>query len=379
MFQQVFHFISTVGAVQGVLLSLVFLFGKSVPASRKLLGWYVLLFSLGLLEPYVEANWAGYLWGQVMFTLLAYGNFLYGPLLYLFVYYLVRNENVFRRGHLLHFVPFIAGVSLELVQLFSGMAVVAGELYDFIAFELLIAHILTYNILTIYLLHRHGHALLEVYSNLEANDLRWLKGFVILLTVIYVVSFTITHLIAFGVEVRDFYLLVQLAITVAIYALSYRAILRPKLFYPDHAVDIAQGAVRYERSGLKPEKAKMYEAQLREYMEQEKPYLDPALSVYTLAEKLEIPRHHLTQVINECFQKNFYAFVNDYRVEEVQRMILDPKFSHFNLSALGLEAGFKSKTAFNNNFKKVTGLTPSEWRRNMLNNGKSFSVKDVQA
>jgi AraC-like DNA-binding protein len=60
--------------------------------------------------------------------------------------------------------------------------------------------------------------------------------------------------------------------------------------------------------------------------------------------------------------KNFYAYINEYRVEEAKRKIADSRFAHLNLTGIALESGFKSKSAFNINFKKITGQTPTEWR-----------------
>jgi AraC-like DNA-binding protein len=60
--------------------------------------------------------------------------------------------------------------------------------------------------------------------------------------------------------------------------------------------------------------------------------------------------------------KNFYAYVNQYRVEEAKRKITDARLAHLNLTGIALESGFKSKSAFNLNFKKITGYTPTEWR-----------------
>jgi AraC-like DNA-binding protein len=227
-----------------------------------------------------------------------------------------------------------------------------GEL---IAFEGLIVQILTYNILAVRMLRKY-------------RNIRWLEHFLVFLTGIYVLSFTISHLIMMGVEANKFYLLVQLTITLSIYLLSYKSILIPEIFSLKTSADPSRnGMKKYERSGLKPEEAVLYLEQLKLYMEERKAYLNPNMTIDQMAKDMGISRHHLTQVINEHFNKNFYGFVNHYRVEEVKRMITDKKYNHLSLSALGLEAGFKSKTTFNSNFKKETNLTPSEWKNRQKN------------
>ena len=94
-------------------------------------------------------------------------------------------------------------------------------------------------------------------------------------------------------------------------------------------------------------------------MENEKPYLDPKLTLSKLASMLGISSNHLSQVINQYEKVNFCDFVNKYRIEEFK--IQTKKNPHFNILALALEAGFNSKSAFNHIFKKHTGKTPSQY------------------
>jgi YesN/AraC family two-component response regulator len=151
-------------------------------------------------------------------------------------------------------------------------------------------------------------------------------------------------------------------------------LLQPQLFFlepfssndkikTESTISEANATEKYLRSGLKPEQAERYLQNLLDFMETEKPYCDPDLTLPALSDKLAISRNHLTEIINEKLDKNFFEFVNTYRVEEVKKLLADSSLSYLNLYALGLKAGFKSKTAFNNNFKKITGLTPSKWKQ----------------
>ena len=81
-----------------------------------------------------------------------------------------------------------------------------------------------------------------------------------------------------------------------------------------------------------------------------------------MAEALSVSPHNLSEMINTQLGKNFYDFVNGYRVEEVQRRLVDPGSAHLTVLALGLEAGFNSKSSFNAVFKKHTKMTPSQYR-----------------
>ena len=119
---------------------------------------------------------------------------------------------------------------------------------------------------------------------------------------------------------------------------------------------------RYEKSGLKENMAEKYKKLLLNYMLNEKPYLDGDLTIHDVSESLNIPRHHLTQVINENMKMNFYYFINEYRVEEAKNRLTDPKFMKFTILSIAYDSGFNSKSSFNGIFKKFTGCTPSDYR-----------------
>ena len=87
------------------------------------------------------------------------------------------------------------------------------------------------------------------------------------------------------------------------------------------------------------------------------------LTIYDLSNQLQIPRHFLSEVINEHLGKNFYNLVNDYRVEEVKGRLEDPRFKHLTILAIAYDSGFNAKSSFNTIFKEKTGMTPSEYQK----------------
>lgn len=91
-------------------------------------------------------------------------------------------------------------------------------------------------------------------------------------------------------------------------------------------------------------------------------YRDPYLSQERVAELLNISSGYLSQIVNDVTKKNFAAYINSYRVKEIKKMIVSAEFDKYSLLAIGLEAGFKSKTTFYTSFKKETGLTPSQYK-----------------
>ncbi len=98
-------------------------------------------------------------------------------------------------------------------------------------------------------------------------------------------------------------------------------------------------------------------------IESEKLYRNPALSMDILAQKSNLSNGYLSQIINQKEGKNFYDFINTYRIEEVKAHLKDAEYDHYSILGIGLEAGFQSKSTFNAVFKKMTGMTPTQYKK----------------
>lgn len=122
---------------------------------------------------------------------------------------------------------------------------------------------------------------------------------------------------------------------------------------------------RYERSGMDARMMNDYETALAAFMQKSRIYLDPDLSLEILASRMKMSRHHLTQLLNEKLEKNFYSFINEYRIEEAIGRLNDPSLQ-VNILSLAFDCGFNSKSSFNNYFKKITGSTPTAYRKQQL-------------
>lgn len=116
------------------------------------------------------------------------------------------------------------------------------------------------------------------------------------------------------------------------------------------------------KSGLSDDKTRDMVAKIIAAMEEEKLYKETELTLRDLANKLQYPSYQVSQGLNEGLGKNFYDLVNGYRVEEAKRLLVDPKSTNYTILAVGFEAGFNSKTTFNTVFKKMTGVTPTDFR-----------------
>lgn len=108
----------------------------------------------------------------------------------------------------------------------------------------------------------------------------------------------------------------------------------------------------------------VYFKELCRLLEKDKIYQNPELSLKMAAEKLNISSTYLSQLVNVLSNYNFSDFINQYRVKDAEEKLTDDSFNKYTILAIGLEAGFNSKSAFYSAFKKHTGTTPSEYRNN---------------
>ncbi|MEP2023273.1 MAG: helix-turn-helix domain-containing protein [Reichenbachiella sp.] len=100
---------------------------------------------------------------------------------------------------------------------------------------------------------------------------------------------------------------------------------------------------------------------LDQLMSNERMYLESDLSLRHLAEAVHIHPNKLSWILNDQMGKNFNEFVNEFRLHEFQQKAVDPANKHLTLLGLAYESGFRSKSVFNDFFKKNTGLTPKAW------------------
>ncbi len=96
----------------------------------------------------------------------------------------------------------------------------------------------------------------------------------------------------------------------------------------------------------------------------EKIFRDENLSLLSLAEKLNITPHQLSWIINEKMNQSFSTLVNRHRIEYVKKRLATGMKNETTILQMALDSGFSTKTAFNRAFKKFTGLTPSQYRKN---------------
>ncbi|GAB4004413.1 hypothetical protein GCM10028808_02100 [Spirosoma migulaei] len=128
---------------------------------------------------------------------------------------------------------------------------------------------------------------------------------------------------------------------------------------------IPEPEVRYRHSGLPAHVARQFAQQLQGLMRTEQLYHDNELRLETVADRLNISRHHLSQVLNEQLGMSFFEYINSLRVNEARELLRQVPRQQLNIIEVAYQVGFNNKVSFNKAFKQATGQTPSEFRRSM--------------
>ncbi len=123
---------------------------------------------------------------------------------------------------------------------------------------------------------------------------------------------------------------------------------------------------KYKKASLPEEQATQIDERLNTIMSQEKPYLNPKLSLSDLAEFIDVTTNQLSQFLNEHRRKNFYDYLNHYRLQAFLERKKQMEYDHYNILGLAYECGFNSKTTFNTFFKKILRASPTEYFKQFL-------------
>ncbi|WP_436516821.1 helix-turn-helix domain-containing protein [Ekhidna sp. To15] len=364
-----------IGAVQALFFS-----GLAINKRKKSLGdyvmvaWFVLLaillFSYSLEVMAIEEQY------PIFWSLTTGLSLLIGPITLMYVLaYTQRNQHI-HLLHALHALPYIVFTiiiclkmtNLSELSVREGINLIEdGREPTFAVFELFrIFQGPVYLIISLIVLKKHNIRIGGQFSYTENIDLKWVRNVILMLTLIWVTVVVVNVLTNFNQffswQTGDN--LIYIVVTITVFVNGYYGIKQQLIFSPAIAtirLHDKQSKSQYIKSSLSDKESKAYLQALIQYMEEEKPYLDGKLSLAQVAAHLGITTNHLSQVINGELEKNFFDFINTYRVRIVKEKIIDPSNSHLTLLALALESGFNSKSSFNNIFKKHTGYTPSQF------------------
>lgn len=305
------------------------------------------------------------------------------PLHFLYTKHLIQRSQYFKRTDLYHFIPFllfeIVLFLIILVELQKSLSINFNVLETDCLLEIFSSTIIIQGIiylgLSLRMIKKYNDNVKNVLSSIEQVQLTWLRNITfagIFAISIYLIEY-IFHL--GGVNISGF-IISSVCFAAYVYGMGYVGLLKSEIFADPiikknmaeiETVEISRNEKelrKYERSGLSQELAEKHLNHLINIMNDEKLYLNSSLTLTDLAEKLSISTHNLSEIINTRLNKNFYDFINGYRINQAKIDLLDPSKKNLKILSIAFDAGFNSKTTFNTLFKEYTGKTPSEFRSN---------------
>lgn len=204
------------------------------------------------------------------------------------------------------------------------------------------------------------------YSTTRDKSLSWLRPFLwmnFVVTILWLISY-IQQIIGFYEAAEVMFIWSTIGLGLLLYIIGYSLILKYNWF---HTVPIKNKPQEDVASQSKlSSKTDAYYEGLMELMNDEKLYADVELTLQSLSERLGISAGYLSKIINQKEGKSFFEFVNEFRIFEVKKKLVDKDYEHYSILGVALESGFKSKTTFNSVFKKFTGQTPSAYQKQFL-------------
>lgn len=360
----------------GVYLSvkqIIFLFTKKAEKSsaNKYLGTLILVFFIyylpGILYRFDLLAQIPHVIGLQTFT-----QFLMGPFVYFYVVACTQEEFEMKPILWLHFVPFI-------LDLLSGIPFLAQSASDKLLFYqdfvsggkvrgseiILVAkamHSMIYFTLALWTVRQYRNYLPTTASYIEKTYHLWLTFFVVFVT-LPIFTLLVIYLTEFSPLYSMF--IIAASATILLIVIDLAIAYKPEIFqtFPQRMQANDSSKYKYGGSKLEEHQKEKYLSKLKEYVRQHKPYTDQKLTLGGLSEQLNIPAHHLSQVINEKLKVNFLDYINQHRVESAKKSLLDPAMDQYTIIAIAYEAGFNSKSTFYAVFKKHTGQTPNQFKK----------------
>ena len=306
------------------------------------------------------------------------------PLLWLLVQ---RGFNPYYRFtplRLLHFLPAVLSLILFCASVFT---LPQSQRYDFMIHEntgddtwlgdvnytMVLLQLIGYFYAIFCYLHKVKHFVRSHYSAAELQRKLWIPRF----TTLFAAMFAVV-IVCYALWPRTDAWLLQL-LTVVIMGYLLYSELAIALFerYRNDAVTAtaaAEAEAEFIATEVKPQpqpeadnskeemqKLEQYARQVEEYLRASEVYVDPNLSLKDVATATGISSKNLSKSINATLGKNFFDLVNGFRIEKSKALLISKKEKGLTLETIAEQCGFNSRITFNNAFKKVIGVTTTEW------------------
>jgi AraC-like DNA-binding protein len=203
--------------------------------------------------------------------------------------------------------------------------------------------------------------LLIVLNENQKTLYNWIKIIIAAVVLMQIVVFITTVLGSLDIGGFNFYLKFETLIySIFFFIFAFSIMHFPVFAYSGNFEDLSTATIdKYAKSSLS-DSSDLFK-KVKGVVSNEKMYLDLDLKLNTVAEKLGLSIHHISQAINQNAKMSFPDFINSFRIEEAKKKLLEPQPE--TIFAIYIDVGFNSKAAFYNAFKKHTQMTPTEFKK----------------
>ncbi len=352
----------TIIIIYGTLLLLTFLLiSNPLKVNKKANFWFgifLFIWSTYWMEEVFELTGIGLL-SNLFITIIRLIQF-FTPIVFFFsVLYYTNPDYKFKITdfkYLVLPVLYLFGLLVQELNIYSNIQI--------LLVSLIIIQAIYYTVISYIKIRKHKNKINLFYSNTSEINLKWLEYIIIALFVlsifiaIYNMLFTAHHLNLFA----------NIFIVFIIFFIAYNIIKQKEIFLLDENERIKIISTNLEVTTpstkvISDKDLTAIKQKLILLMENQQLYLDGELSLKKMADLVNITPHKLSYAINAGFDKNFFLFVNKYRIKKAKELLLDKEKNNLSILGIAFESGFNSKTAFNTTFKKITNQTPSQYKQ----------------
>jgi len=310
---------------------------------------------------------------------LIYGSlpiwFIVGPLFYNYFHSLLSKPSGFKWIKLLHFLPlticliimypFYSLPSIEKLNLLHGIGEINISKFKFtVILYLYTFQTVTYIIFSWNKVKKYESNYKNESANTKVISIEWLRSLILILIIFLAIDFVIGSTMSLlEIQNQNYSNASIVTVSLFIYFIAYNLILHPNRVFSKSASTTSNNTDihKYKKSNLELEEINTIEQQLDKVMYFNKPYLNEDLKLPDLAKLIEVSPHKLSQVLNQSFNQNFYNYINQHRVKEVQKKLVEEVFKNQTIQTIALQSGFNSNASFYRVFKQQTGLTPTQY------------------
>lgn len=278
--------------------------------------------------------------------------FLAAPILYIYFRVLFSSQYELTWKDLLHAIPF----AIAFLTIFNEIIIKKNLQYVFYPQGIIIIlALVAQNIIYFYIILKNLNLNKNNFDKAKLKLYKFFLSGALLIFVLKLVIFIIWNIFK--------YVEICIYLTGLFFLLAF-IIINLLVIFSLNNPDLLIGVFKYQNSGISKAELDSYLEKINYCLSELKLYTDPLISLERLAKELRLPDKLLSQVINQASGLNFNDFINRYRIEYAKQLITDEDYK--KILEVAYEAGFNSKTTFNNAFKKFTNLTPTEFKKQQI-------------